>query len=194
MVMASVAPPALQLPLPDHFQPTGRPLPSGLLRREYIILIEIALSALSLLLCGLQAEPRYIILIPVLAAIWIIGSLTSKAYKAEIQQRREAFNRAKMDYDHLVSQIQQLGGLEGFIAKRAMLEKMKDEILGLPEEEKRALVALHDTARNGRSRSFWRDFLLMLPLFPALALRVKRRYGPLVLKQQRMLPDGALSK
>lgn len=123
MVMASVAPPALQLPLPDHFQPTGRPLPSGLLRREYIILIEIALSALSLLLCGLQAEPRYIILIPVLAAIWIIGSLTSKAYKAEIQQRREAFNRAKMDYDHLVSQIQHLGGLEGFIAKRAMLEK-----------------------------------------------------------------------
>ena len=27
MVMASVAPPALQPPLPDHFQPTGRPLP-----------------------------------------------------------------------------------------------------------------------------------------------------------------------
>ena len=54
MVMASVAPPALQLPLPDHFQPTGRLLPSGLLRREYIILIEIALSALSLLLCGLR--------------------------------------------------------------------------------------------------------------------------------------------
>lgn len=69
MVMASVAPPALQLPLPDHFQPTGRPLPLGLLRREYIILIEIALSALSLLLCGLQAEPRYIILVPVLSAI-----------------------------------------------------------------------------------------------------------------------------
>lgn len=123
MVMASVAPPALQLPLPDHFQPTGRPLPLGLLRREYIILIEIALSALSLLLCGLQTEPRYIILVPVLSAIWIIGSLTSKAYKAEIQQRREAFNRAKMDYDHLVSQIQRLGGLEGFIAKRTMLEK-----------------------------------------------------------------------
>ncbi|MEF3927002.1 helix-hairpin-helix domain-containing protein, partial [Escherichia coli] len=80
---------------------------------------------------------RYIILVPVLAAIWIIGSLASKAYKAEIQQRREAFNRAKMDYDHLVSQIQQLGGLEDFIAKRTMLEKMKDEILGLPEEEKR---------------------------------------------------------
>ena len=39
MVMASVAPPALQLPLPDHFQPTGRPLPLGLLRREYIILL-----------------------------------------------------------------------------------------------------------------------------------------------------------
>ncbi|HDS0608680.1 TPA: helix-hairpin-helix domain-containing protein [Escherichia coli] len=46
MVMASVAPPALQLPLPDHFQPTGRPLPLGLLRREYIILLEIALAAL----------------------------------------------------------------------------------------------------------------------------------------------------
>ena len=33
----------------------------------------------------------------------------------------------------------------------------------------------------------------MLPLFPALALRVKRRYGPLVLKQQRMLPDEAVT-
>ena len=75
-----------------------------------------------------------------LAAIWIIGSLTSKAYKAEIQQRREAFNRAKMDYDHLVSQIQQLGGQEGFIAKRTMLEKMKDELLGLPAEEKLSLI------------------------------------------------------
>lgn len=129
-----------------------------------------------------------------LSAIWIIGSLTSKAYKAEIQQRREAFNRAKMDYEHLVSQIQQLGGLEGFIAKRAMLEKMKDEILGLPEEEKRALAALHDTARERQKQKFLEGFLLMLPLFPALALRVKRRYGLLVLKQPQMLPVVALSK
>lgn len=129
-----------------------------------------------------------------LAAIWIIGSLTSKAYKAEIQQRREAFNRAKMDYDHLVSQIQQLGGLEGFIAKRTMLEKMKDEMLGLPEEEKRALAALHDTARERQKQKFLEGFLLMLPLFPALALRVKRRYGLLVLKQPQMLPVVALSK
>lgn len=168
MVMASVAPPALQLPLPDHFQPTGRPLPLGLLRREYIILIEIALSALSLLLCGLQAEPRYIILVPVLAAIWIIGSLTSKAYKAEIQQRREAFNRAKMDYDHLVNQIQQLGGLEGFIAKRAMLEKMKDEMLGLPEEEKRALAALHDTARERQKQKFLEGFFIDVASIPGV--------------------------
>ncbi len=168
MVMASVAPPALQLPLPDHFQPTGRPLPLGLLRREYIILIEIALSALSLLLCGLQAEPRYIILVPVLAAIWIIGSLTSKAYKAEIQQRREAFNRAKMDYDHLVNQIQQLGGLEGFIAKRAMLEKMKDEILGLPEKEKRALAALHDTARERQKQKFLEGFFIDVASIPGV--------------------------
>ncbi|EHV5986453.1 helix-hairpin-helix domain-containing protein, partial [Escherichia coli] len=168
MVMASVAPPALQLPLPDHFQPTGRPLPLGLLRREYIILIEIALSGLSLLLCGLQTEPRYIILVPVLAAIWIIGSLTSKAYKAEIQQRREAFNRAKMDYDHLVSQIQQLGGLEGFIAKRAMLEKMKDEILGLPEEEKRALAALHDTARERQKQKFLEGFFIDVASVPGV--------------------------
>lgn len=87
-----------------------------------------------------------------------------------------------------------MGGLEGFIAKRAMLEKMKDEILGLPEEEKRDLAALHDTARERQKQKFLEGFLLMLPLFPALALRVKRRYGPLVLKQQRTLPDGALSK
>lgn len=99
-----------------------------------------------------------------------------------------------MDYDHLVSQIQQLGGLEGFIAKRARLEKMKDEILGLPEEEKRDLAALQDTARERQKQKFLEGFLLMLPLFPALALRVKRRYGPLVLKRRQTLPDGALSK
>ncbi len=95
MVMASVAPPALQRHYPIISGLLAEPLPSGLLRREYIILIEIALSGLSLLLCGLQTEPRYIILVPVLAAIWIIGSLTSKAYKAEVQRRREALNRAK---------------------------------------------------------------------------------------------------
>lgn len=168
MVMASVPPPALQLPLPAHFQPGGRPLPLGLLRREYIILIEIALSALSLLLCGLQVEPRYIILVPVLAAIWIIGSLTSKAYKAEIQQRREALNRAKMDYDHLVSQIQQVGGLEGFIAKRTMLEKIKDELLGLPEEEKRTLAALHNTARERQKQKFLEGFFIDAASIPGV--------------------------
>ena len=168
MVMASVPPPALQLPLPGHFQLTGRLLPVGVLRSKYIILIEIALSALSLLLCGLQAEPRYIILVPVLAAIWIIGSLASKAYKAEVQRRREAFNRAKMDYEHLVSQIQQLGGLEGFIAKRAMLEKMKDEILGLPEEEKRALAALYDTARERQKQKFLEGFFIDAASIPGV--------------------------
>ncbi len=86
-------------------------------------------------------------------------------------------------------------GWKVFIAKRTMLEKMKDEMLGLPEEEKRALAALHDTARERQKQKFLEGFfLLMLPLFPALALRVKRRYGPLVLKQQRMLPVVGLSK
>ncbi|HDV2119244.1 TPA: helix-hairpin-helix domain-containing protein [Escherichia coli] len=104
----------------------------------------------------------------VLAAIWIIGSLTSKAYKAEVQQRREAFNRAKMDYDHLVRQIQQVGGLEGFIAKRTMLEKMKDEILGLPEEEKRALAALHDTARERQKQKFLEGFFIDVASIPGV--------------------------
>ncbi|EFG1984198.1 helix-hairpin-helix domain-containing protein [Escherichia marmotae] len=168
MVMASVPPPALQLPLPGHFQLTGRLLPVGVLRSKYIILIEIALSALSLLLCGLQAEPRYIILVPVLAAIWIIGSLASKAYKAEVQRRREAFNSAKMDYDHLVNQIQQAGGLEGFIAKRTMLEKMKSELLGLPEEETQALAALHDTARERQKHKFLEGFFIDTASIPGV--------------------------
>lgn len=107
-------------------------------------------------------------MIPVLAAIWIIGSLTSKAYKAEVQQRREAFSRAKMDYDHLVRQIQQVGGLEGFIAKRTMLEKMKDEILGLPEEEKRALAALHDTARERQKQKFLEGFFIDVASIPGV--------------------------
>ncbi|NYY74642.1 hypothetical protein DMH88_14380 [Escherichia coli] len=53
---------------------------------------------------------------------------------------------------------------------------MKDEILGY--RKKKSAIWQHFTTPqgNGRSRSFWRDFLLMLPLFPALALRVKRRY------------------
>lgn len=194
MVMASVAPPALQLPLPDHFQPTGRPLPFGLLRREYIILIEIALSALSLLLCGLQVEPRYIIMVPVLAAIWIIGSLTSKAYKAEIQQRREAFNRAKMDYDHLVSQIQQLGGLEGFIAKRARLEKNEgrnSRVTG--RRETRSGSTSRHRKGTAEAEVSGRIFIDVASI-PGVGPARKRRYGPLVLKQQRMLPDGALSK
>ncbi len=129
-----------------------------------------------------------------LAAIWIIGSLTSKSEQAEIQQRREAFNRAKMDYEHLVSQIQQLGGLEGFIAKRAMLEKMKDEILGLPEEEKRAWQHFMTMARERQKQKFLEGFFIDVASIPALALRVKRRYGLLVLKQPQMLPVVALSK
>lgn len=71
---------------------------------------------------------------------------------------------------------------------------MKGEILGLSEEEKRDLAALQDNARERQKQKFLEGFLLMLPLFPALALRVKRRYGLLVLKQQQMLPVVVLSK
>ncbi|MBW2868245.1 helix-hairpin-helix domain-containing protein, partial [Escherichia coli] len=66
------------------------------------------------------------------------------------------------------SQIQQLGGLEGFIAKRAMLEKMKDEILGLPEEEKRDLAALHDTARERQKQKFLEGFFIDVASIPGV--------------------------
>ncbi len=71
---------------------------------------------------------------------------------------------------------------------------MKDEILGLPEEETRSGSTSRHRKGTAEAEVSGGIFLLMLPLFPALALRVKRRYGALVLKQQRMLPDGALSK
>ncbi len=35
---------------------------------------------------------------------------------------------------------------------------MKDEILGLPEEEKRALAALNDTARERQKQKFLEGF------------------------------------
>ncbi|EGO8360394.1 hypothetical protein EYW98_13235 [Escherichia coli] len=49
-----------------------------------------------------------------------------------------------------------------------MLEKMKDEILGLPEEEKRALVALHDTARERQKQKFLEGFFIDVASIPGV--------------------------
>ena len=50
-----------------------------------------------------------------------------------------------------------------------MLEKMKDEILGLPEEEKRALAALHDTARERQKQKFLEGFFIDVASIPGVA-------------------------
>lgn len=65
-----------------------------------------------------------------------------------------------MDYDYLVRQIQQVGGLEGFIVKRTMFEKMKDEIFGLSEEEKRVLVVFYDIVRERQKQKFLEGFFI----------------------------------
>ncbi len=84
------------------FPTTGRPLPLGLLRRDTSFCLT---SHCQHYRCCFAAF-RQNRVISFWFLCWrrsgIIGSLTSKAYKAEVQQRREAFNRAKMDYDHLV--------------------------------------------------------------------------------------------
>ena len=61
-----------------------------------------------------------------------------------------------------------MGGLEGFIAKRTMLEKMKDELLGLPEDEKRELTALHNTARERQKQKFLEGFFIDVASIPGV--------------------------
>lgn len=65
-----------------------------------------------------------------------------------------------MDYDYLVCQIQQVGGLEGFIVKWMMFEKMKDEIFGLLEEEKCVLVVFYDIVREWQKQKFLEGFFI----------------------------------
>ncbi len=67
---------------------------------------------------------------------------------------------------------------------------MKDEILGLPEEENLALAALHDTARERQKQKFLEGFFIDVASIPALALRVKRRYGLWVSKQRHVTRRG----
>ncbi len=45
---------------------------------------------------------------------------------------------------------------------------MKDEILGLPEEEKRALAALHDTARERQKQKFLEGFFIDVASIPGV--------------------------
>lgn len=71
---------------------------------------------------------------------------------------------------------------------------MKDEILGLPEEEKRDLAALHDTARERQKQKFLEGFFIDVASIPGVGPARKAALRSLVLKQQRTLPDGALSK
>lgn len=71
---------------------------------------------------------------------------------------------------------------------------MKDEILGLPEEEKRALAALHDTARERQKQKFLEGFFIDVASIPGVGPARKAALRSLVLKQPRMLPVVGLSK
>ena len=71
---------------------------------------------------------------------------------------------------------------------------MKDEILGLPEEEKRALAALHDTARERQEAEVSGGIFIDVASISGVGPARKAALRSLVLKQPQMLPVVALSK
>lgn len=71
---------------------------------------------------------------------------------------------------------------------------MKDEILGLPEEEKRALAALQDNAKGTAEAEVSGGFFIDAASIPGVGPARKAALRSLVLKPPQTLPDGALSK
>ncbi len=87
---------SIAIAITRSFQAAGRPLPSGLLRREYIILLRSHCQRYRC--CFAAFRQNHVYYFGSCAGGYLDYWQSGKqAYKAEIQQRREAFNRAKMD-------------------------------------------------------------------------------------------------
>ncbi len=91
------------------FSTDCRPLPLGLLRREYIILIEIACQRYRCCFAAFR-QNRVILFCSCAVGYLDYWQPDKQSVQSKIQQRREAFNRAKMDYDHLVARSNSWAG------------------------------------------------------------------------------------
>lgn len=155
-IQAVPTPPTLRAPSPANITVTGQPMPpldAGVVwRRRLWRVLAICL--------GLT-----IAVAPGSGAFWFgllfagVGSLLaslddSPARRIERERRSSSRQQAKQVYEQLVLRANNEVGPEGFYAKRAELEKLREAHEELARDEKRELSRLEITAEERQRRMF----------------------------------------
>ena len=147
-------PPAPHITIATNFTVTAQPLPAGVPGEVTTNVYRTIAVAIGLFIAMAESKTFFWgILISVIG--WFVASnIGAKERTAEKSRRSATLQSATTEYNTLVERIQREVGPQAFLAKRTVLEKLRNEHQGLPEAERLALLQLDSTARERQKQKF----------------------------------------
>lgn len=159
-IQAVPAPPALVLPSPSNFTVKAQPLPPHVRSVGATVFYRLLAICLGFLIIGFAPKAIFWGLLVGGVGWFVAGSVGASERNAERARRRSALSSAQQTYQQLVERAKRDAGPEGFLAKRAELAKLRDELQALPQAEKLEMDNLHSTARERQKQRFLDGFFI----------------------------------
>jgi DNA-binding helix-hairpin-helix protein with protein kinase domain len=148
------APSFVTPPLSTYFISTPRPLPDNMTSRRTMLVYSMIALIAAVIFISLLPEFWYVALM-LLGGAWSIAAAAGRKVRAAEKDRRaDICRQVKSEYDRLLQVLRADTGPEMFLAKKAELSKVRDELQNLPALEKRAVDDLSKTAFERQKARF----------------------------------------
>ncbi|CAI2122075.1 Uncharacterized protein with protein kinase and helix-hairpin-helix DNA-binding domains [Serratia fonticola] len=168
LIKTAPVPPAVSFPNLNNFSVKARSLPSNVPSKSIVTCYRLTALAIAF---GIMVYMPSIWMIAVIIGWfgWTIASnVGASARAAETFKRRCVMDAARQEYDRLVEMVKKDVGPEGFYARQAELEKLRDEIENLPRIEKSEIDRLHTTARERQKQKYLNTLFIDNAVIPGL--------------------------
>lgn len=160
LIQAVPVPGQVITPALPEFTGKAIPLPSNIPGKVTVVAYRLITFVVAMVLFVVSSKLWFLSLI-ILALGWTFaGSAGNEARLVERKKRLDAYNRAKSEYDRLLRMMMLEAGSDLFMKKKAELAKVRDELLALPQLEKKAIDGLQATAHERQKQRFLETFFI----------------------------------
>jgi DNA-binding helix-hairpin-helix protein with protein kinase domain len=154
LIQAVPPPGAVNLPAPSILNVKGRPLPGSIPGQGTIIFYRFVAVGIAIAIFAAAPGAWILAVLALWVGLTLAGGAGASERAAEATKRRTALRDAQCVYDQLVERARNEAGPAGFLARRAELGKLRDELQELPKVEKQEIDKLHMSAHERQKQKF----------------------------------------
>ncbi len=160
LIQAVPVPAQVIAPALPQFAGKAEPLPSNITSKGTVVAYRVITFFVAMVLFVAAPKLWFAALILLGLGWTFAGSAGSEARVTERKKRSDAYNHAKSEYDRLLRMMVLEAGPDSFLKKKTELAKVRDELLALPQLEKKAIDGLHATAHERQKQRFLDTFFI----------------------------------